>query len=79
MLNDNQKNQTCSDSGAQQKGKMPGNQNSGRKKEGETFIIRVRLPLKFEQPLQEKSEELGFTPNQTAKLLIIESLSRDKK
>ena len=55
---------------------MAGNKNSGRKKEGETFQVRVNLPIKFESLLQGKAEELGFSPNQTAKLLIIESLNQ---
>ena len=57
---------------------MPGNKHSGRKKEGPTFIVRVNLPIKFKPLLQSKADELGFTQNQTAKLLIIESLNEIK-
>ena len=55
---------------------MSGNKNSGRKKEGQTFIVRVNLPAKFEPLLQKKADELGFSQNQAAKLLIIESLNK---
>ena len=55
---------------------MSGNKNSGRKKEGPTFEIRVNVPLQFEKLLQEKAKETGFTQNQTAKLLIIEGLTK---
>jgi len=57
---------------------MTGNSNSGRRPQGPTFEIRVRIPKKFEPGFNELAKECGFSKNQTAKLLLLEALKANQ-